>query len=39
VLFRRTIHFSVGSKHWAEVTYGPADPVVGFLMNKSKIAI
>jgi len=30
VLFRRTIHLSVSSKHWAEVTYGAADPGAGF---------
>ena len=33
MLFRRTVHLSVSSKHWAEVTYG------GCLMNKSRIAI
>jgi len=30
VLFRRTVHLSVSSKHWAEVTYGAADPGAGF---------
>ena len=38
MLFRRTIQLSVSSKHWAELTYGPADPGAEF-DEKSRIAI
>ena len=30
MLFRRTIQLSISSKHWAEVTCGPADPGAEF---------